>query len=234
MVEEWKKDPARDNDQQRDGEDRYINNFWRQVANGLSKEARATWEALLRARKSCYELIELGAKTQADADADLTKAFVLQQGKKEVEDFRELEYDAYRSVRETLLKADDNNNNNIIQQLLVGKNIVPTAKGQKVQRFDPSVPQADDKVTFIGSKKSQKSFTFGKIRFDRNYVLCVEAIPIVAKGTFHSTSYVGWSVKRVEPGVSDTEPVVKKSGVKMQPFNFSGKMSNLPDLYGKL
>ena len=74
-----------------------------------------------------------------------------------------------------------------------------------------------------------------KIRFDPHHIVTIEEAPITQKNALGVDvvvrTYAAWSIKRVSAGTCDTDLVQRKDGSRGKAFNFSGKLSTLPELH---
>ncbi len=100
-------------------------------------------------------------------------------------------------------------------------------RGQLSTTIDP---YDQEPIKQVGTLPEEKRWTAVKIRFDYNYLICAEQVTIPASNNMNEVQYWAWSIKKVKTGHSDEEERDVK-GKKMKAFNFSGRLTSLPELH---
>ena len=94
-----------------------------------------------------------------------------------------------------------------------------------------AVPRLGVEVVDVGVQPVLEDITRIKVRFDENYIFCVEDIQLEMEDNLRS-SYLGWSIKRVKQNELDSlEYRDEKDGKMKKRFNFSGRFATLPELH---
>ena len=111
-----------------------------------------------------------------------------------------------------------------------------TKKDGPVTTIDPysTSPRDGVHVVDVGFQPVTEDITRFKVRFDENYIFCIEDIPLETEDSLRKT-YLGWSIKRVKINEHDTyEYKDEKDGKIKKRFNFSGRFATLPELHKAL
>ena len=112
----------------------------------------------------------------------------------------------------------------------------PARKDGPVTTIDPysSSPRDGVQVVDVGLQPVTEDITRFKVRFDENYIFCIEDIPLETEDSLRKT-YLGWSIKRVKINEQDTyEYKDEKDGKIKKRFNFSGRFTTLAELHKAL
>ena len=108
-----------------------------------------------------------------------------------------------------------------------------TAKSQTVLNaapLNPYNPGEGREVEDVGILVSAKKPVYACIRFSPDWIIAIERIPLDF-GTYNVAYYEGWSLRRCKVGQDPYGEVIDSKGQSRKPFNFSGKLSTLPEMH---
>lgn len=115
------------------------------------------------------------------------------------------------------------------QVILIGKNVMPTNKSQIVTSVNP-FELSDEMIVNVGRQPDMAKVVYAAVRFDDNYIISVEEVKLPPKTMGYSqAAFPAWSIKRLKKG--EIEGGINESGARTKPFNFSGRLSTLPELH---
>ena len=117
--------------------------------------------------------------------------------------------------------------------ILVGEEKLPEKQGQIVTKIDPYSLQGTA-VENVGKEPEKANIVYGKIRFDNNYLLVIEEIELPKKLGYSVSSYSAWTIRKVPKDQPDVAEYINKDGKKVKTFNFTGRLSTLPELHRAL
>ncbi len=156
---------------------------------------------LLRRKDDLAKLVTTGKLTQEQADLDIEKEIKKFDEKKEEEE---------------------------TPHLLVGKNNLPTSRGQQWTSKDP-YNLSESEVEEVGQQSLNTKPVFLTIRINRNLVIEVKEISLGGRQNYSNGSFIGWSLKKIP--LKDGGAATDNKKEKKRPFNFSGSLKCLPELH---